>query len=181
MPLVEQARFHRGFVESITVEARAFLARGAELYALTPIRSVTLIDAKPVFRELMESDLLGQLAELGLQTAGLGDDDVRVLAECPRLANLRLLDLSFNALTRAGLELLAGSKHLTRLVNVNLAGSPCGDPIEDYGIDGMMGWLVPSPGSLPPLGRELEAKYGPLAWLHAPSRLLTYPPTLEDV
>jgi hypothetical protein len=36
-------------------------------------------------------------------------------------------------------------------------------------------------GSLPPLGAALEAKYGTLPWLHAPSLLLTYPPTVEDV
>jgi hypothetical protein len=31
------------------------------------------------------------------------------------------------------------------------------------------------------MGRALESKYGPLPWLHAPSLLLAYPPTVEDV
>lgn len=31
-PLVEQARFHRGFVESVTIDAHSFVTHGARLY-----------------------------------------------------------------------------------------------------------------------------------------------------
>jgi hypothetical protein len=180
-PLVEQARFHRGFVESVTIDAHSFLTRGARLYELAPIRCVTLKNAKDLIPDLTASPLLRPLAALGLQANPIGDDGARALASCAHLGNLRLLDISFGDVTDAGLEAIAGSKHLARLVFVNLAGNRCRNPVEDYGLDPMSGSIVPSPGSLPQLGKELEARFGPLAWLHAPSLLLTYPPTVEDV
>jgi hypothetical protein len=179
-PLVEEARFYRGFVESVTVDARAFLARGAALLRLAPIRSVTLKDVSPVLAELLESPLLGALAHLGLQKNELGDDGVSALASCERLTELRLLDVSFNGMTNAGVDAIAASKHLARLVFVNLWGNPCDDPVETYGIDPTTGSRMTF-GGVPPMGRAIESKYGTLPWLHAPSVLLAYPPTVEDV
>ncbi len=180
-PLVKEARYHRGFVESVTMDAQAFLTNGPRLYALAPIRSVHLVNAGAVVAEVVGSPLVRQLAHLGLQKNGLGDAAAQTLARSTQLANLQLLDLSFNAITEPGLEALAASQQLRRLVFVNLVGNPCGDPAETYGVDGMTGQMVPGTAALPPLGQALEAKHGELPWLHAPSRLMAYPPTIEDV
>ncbi|MBL0213632.1 MAG: hypothetical protein IPQ07_07105 [Myxococcales bacterium] len=180
-PLVKEARFHRGFVESVTIDAQAFLANGQRLYALAPIRSVQLVNAGAVVAEVAVSPLVRQLAHLGLQKNGLGDAAAQALARSTQLGNLRLLDLSFNAITESGLEALAASQQLRGLVFVNLVGNPCGDPSETYGVDGTTGHMVPGTASLPPSGKALEAKHGELPWLHAPSRLMAYPPTIEDV
>ena len=53
-------------------------------------------------------------------------------------------------------------------------------PVEEYGIDAMSGEINNNSISLPEFGRELEAKYGQQAWLHAPSRLMVFPPNEGD-
>jgi hypothetical protein len=181
LPLVQEARFHRGFIESVTMDARTFLARGLELYRLAPIRSVTLTGAKPVMPEVAGSQLLRRLVHLGLQSNDLGDAGATSIARSTQLTNLRLLDLSFDGITAAGLDTIAASLTLAKLAFINLAGNPCGQPYESFAVDEMTGEMVPGSWELPEAGQAIEAKHGPRAWLHAPSRMRAYPPTIEDV
>ncbi len=179
--LAKTPMFHRGFIEAVTIDARTFLARGLDLYRVAPIRSVTLTGAASVMPELAGSQLLRRLLHLGLQVNDIGDAGAVALAKSQQPINLRLLDLSFNGITRVGLDAVAGSPILGKLAFINLAGNPCGEPSETFSVDEMSGQLAPGTEELPELGKELEAKFGPLPWLHAPSRMRAYPPTIEDV
>ena len=153
--LVKDPIFHRGFIEHVTMDARTFLARGLELYRLAPIRAVTLTGAKVVMPEVAGSQLLRRLLELGLQVNEVGDAGAVALARSPQPINLRLLDLSFNGITRAGLDAIAGSPILSRLDFLNLAGNPCGEPSETFGIDETTGQLAPGTEEMTDLGKEL--------------------------
>lgn len=153
----------RGLVEHVTLPAHELSAKAEALYALAPIRHLTVTDLKPVIRTFFESPHLERLVSLGLAGNGLDDDDVAVLASSPRLARLRWLDLSNNAITRAGLEALAASAHLPALRTLVIRKNPCGDPTPSPPIqDGWADWPDPS---IPELGRELVGRFGPRPWL----------------
>lgn len=179
--LAIEPRFHRGFIEGVTMDARQFLARGAELYKIAPIRHLTLNGARPVIGELAASPLLRRLASLGVNSNDLGDVGAAAIAGSTQLERLRLLDLSFNGITRTGLDALAASPNLARIDYINLAGNPCGEPGETYGVDPMTLTIVGGSIGSSPLGAELEARHGERPWLHAPSRLLSFPPGEADV
>jgi hypothetical protein len=173
--------FARGFVESVSVAARDFLANGAALYARAPIRGITLFDTAGHIAAVAECPLLKRLAALKIydknQRGRMGDEDLAILASSPYLQSLRLLDISFNEINNRGVEELC--RHLPHLTYVNLAGTPADDVVEEVGTDPVTADNVPT-GALPPAGAALEARYGRVAWLHAPSELKVYPPTIED-
>jgi uncharacterized protein (TIGR02996 family) len=60
------------------------------------------------------------LTTLRLAGCQIGDAGLRDLAKSPRLANLRLLDLSNNWLTDAGAEAILESPHLAKLTRLDL-------------------------------------------------------------
>jgi uncharacterized protein (TIGR02996 family) len=161
--LAQHWRFRRGFVEQVTMEVGVFLQRANELYAQAPIRHLNLKGAKDVAAALFASPLLSRIRSLGLRDNHLGDGQVAQLANSPHLGELRWLDLSFNEIGMAGLESLAASNHLPRLLYLEFAENRVEDP-------------VPSPGgvdwdgsvqdmNVPPLGLELQKRYGPRPWL----------------
>jgi hypothetical protein len=64
---------------------------------------------------------LGKLRDLRLaQTTRMGDDSLRVLAESPLLERVRSLDVRDNAITDAGLEVLASTEACRNLVALDL-------------------------------------------------------------
>src|SRR5690606_27153321 len=82
---------------------RDFLARGAELYQVAPIRHLSLWNAQPVMAELMASPLLRRLASLAFRArAGskLGDEGAEVLARPTQLPKRRRLELGCTGSTR---------------------------------------------------------------------------------
>lgn len=159
-------QFERGFPEEITISAVDFLAHGAELLMLAPVTRVKIRDAAGKLGELIAAPVMARVAGLDLAEQGVTDDDVIALAASPAANRLRFLDLSRNRITARGIEALASSSQLRNLERVNLDANPGGDPsdaFEDH--DETNRHRIPSEA-----GKTLEAKYGPLRWLHPPDR-----------
>lgn len=156
--------FHRGFVEEITIDTRAFLDQAADLYAIAPIRHVNLRNAAGLTAELAASPHLARLVSLSLWRNGIGDEGLRELIASPHLHRVAWLDLSFNDIGETGLEALAACSHLSGLRYLGFAGNRAPDPAAQVSrdIDGSVLDVVETE-----LGRRLESTYGPLPWIHA--------------
>ena len=154
-------KFAGGFPDEITVDADVLLGRGPELLAAAPLTRLHVRAAKGCVREVVTSPLLATIEALDLDDQAVTDDDVIALAASPHAARLRQLDLRFNPLTERGIEAIAASPHLRGLEVVSLDGNPADpvDRIEQY--DETNTHSVPTER-----GKALEAKYGPLRWLH---------------
>jgi len=167
-PWVHGYELHRGFVELVTLPARAFLDHAPELFARAPIQHLTLTSLSGAAAELFASPHLARIRSLDLGQCGLGDADAERLAGSPHLGALRWLSLALNRVDRDGVEALAASPHLPELRWAGFFGNPA-DPGEQYAHD--QGFIVES--WLPPLGEELEARHGRLRWLHHEARRTT--------
>lgn len=182
---VESCRFIRGFVEEVVVDARRYLDHADEIFRHAPIRHLVLSEVGDLVTEIARDPHLEQLASLSLDNTyrkhPIGDAGLAAIAASPHLRNLRLLDVSDQGIGTAGLEALGASKTLPSLVYVNLTGNRFEDPREGYGTDWASSRIIHIDSTLPPLGRELEAKYGDLPWLHGPSRLRNYPPDKAEL
>jgi uncharacterized protein (TIGR02996 family) len=178
-----EPRFSRGFVEGVTLDAPTFLARAPELFSIAPIRAVTFVDAASHVAAIAASPYLARLVAIQFynksHASPLGDEGLRKLVASPHLGKLAMLQLAFNDLGRAGMEALAAAR-LRNLRYASLGNNREDSPVEEYGIDGINGEINNNSISLPDFGRELEAKYGEQAWLHAPSLLRVYPPDESD-
>jgi hypothetical protein len=152
-------KFLSGFPDTITVDASAFLTRGAEILAAAPITRVLVRDADGRVGEIVRSPLLANLRRLDLDDQGVTDDDVIALASSPHATNLEQLDLRFSVLTARGIEAIAASKQLPRLTRVHLDGNP-EDPVDRIEYVDATPHVVATDA-----GQALEAKYGPLRWL----------------
>ncbi len=126
-PPVYHAEFRRGFVEHVILPADAFLRRGPALRRRTPLRGVTLLGARRVFRELLDGPLLSGLTALHLTGAHLGDDGVRLLALSPALEGLTALRLGMNDVADGGASALARSPVLHALTTLVLSDNLIGD------------------------------------------------------
>ncbi|MBV8760675.1 MAG: hypothetical protein JO257_25505 [Deltaproteobacteria bacterium] len=120
--------------------------------------------AKGRIAEIVRSSALAKLEALDLDDQGVTDDDLIALAASPHVRHLRQLDLRYNPISARGIEALAASPHLKALEMVNLDGNPA-DPVDrlEY-YDETNTHRVPTAA-----GKALEAKYGPLRWLHPAS------------
>jgi uncharacterized protein (TIGR02996 family) len=168
---VTEYAYDRGFICRVTLPARQFLATGPLLLDEAPIVMVKLTGVAEVAEELFVSPTLRRLPALSLGDNGLTDEDARRIAGIP-FERLWWLDLGFNRIGMPGVEALAASESLRRLVWLGLDYNPA-DPRETAGVEGMMIQHV----VLPPEGQALEAKYGPISWLHFPSEsMVNYPP-----
>jgi uncharacterized protein (TIGR02996 family) len=185
LAIASHPRFFRGFVEAVVLDVPTFLNRATELYSIAPIRSVVFVDAGPHIDALAASPHLARLVSMEFynrsQSAPLGDAGLRALVQSPHLGKLTLLQLAWNEITRDAVEALAASKMAPSLRDVALGNNPVGKVVEQYAEDPFSFEIVRNSISLPPLGRELEAKYGPLPWLHGPSLFRMFPPTLHDI
>jgi hypothetical protein len=154
-------KFAGGFADEITIDAGTFLAHGKELLATAPLTRLHVRDAKGKVGELVGSPLLATIEALDLDDQGVTDDDIAALAASPHAVRLRQLDLRYNPLTARGIEAIAASPHLERLEVATFDGNPADptDRVEYY--DETRTHLVPTEA-----GKALEAKYGPLRWLH---------------
>jgi uncharacterized protein (TIGR02996 family) len=181
--LARLVTFVRGFVESVVVEGERYLDIADALYQRAPVRHLVLSEVGDRVIDIARDPHLAQLASLTLaNTSGkrpIGDAGLAAIAASPHLRDLRTLEVARQKISRGGLEALCMSKSLPSLVYVNLVGNQFEDPREGYGTDWATGRIVPEGTYLSSFGRELEARYGDLPWLHAPSRLRHFPP-LED-
>jgi len=159
--LVNGFGFYRGFVESVKIDAAAFLDLAPRLYRLAPVLQLDLSGVAPVAGRLFGSPHLRQIRTLSLLRNELGDAEVELLAASPHLGELRWLDLGLNRIGAAGLEALAASPNLPRLewlgFRVNAVDDPTPQHADEYDADSAV-------------ARELQARYGPRAWLSAHSR-----------
>lgn len=170
--LVDDYGWDRGFVAGVTLPASAFLDYAPRLFARAPIVFVRLTQVREVAEALFFSPLLGRVPALSLASTGIGDDEVRMLAESPHLEGLWWLDLGANPIGPEGVRTLAASPRLRRLPFIGLDGNPA-NPRETIGVEGYLIQDV----SLPPEGEALEAEFGHLPWLHHPTlSTLDYPP-----
>jgi uncharacterized protein (TIGR02996 family) len=118
--LVVGVDFRRGVPDAATVEAEAFLERGAELFERLRVRRLRLLDAGRFMPKLAASPLLARVRELDLCSADLGNAGVGLLAKSPHLKGLAALDLGFNTIDDAGVEALARSPLLPGLTHLSL-------------------------------------------------------------
>jgi uncharacterized protein (TIGR02996 family) len=169
--MVTGYQFFRGFVEAVTMDAAAFLARAAELYDRAPVLQLYLSDAAPVARQLFASPHLRRIRGLSLLRCEFGDPEAELIASSPYLSELEWLDLGLNHVGAAGVTALAASAALPRLGWVGLLGNAIDDPTpqhaDEYDADSAF-------------ATELQARYGRREWLSAHSRAV-WPPDRDLV
>lgn len=163
--------FFRGFVELITVDGHRWAADAAALCRAAPILHLTLAGGPAGIRALAGSPSLARIVSLDCSRQHLDDAALLALVESPHLGHLAWLDASHNQLGRPALDALAA--RLPHLDYINWSGNPSGDPVDEVGSEG--GEIVDTTPSV--LGQELEARWGPLRWLHTAARWPhAYPP-----
>jgi uncharacterized protein (TIGR02996 family) len=179
--LVRHPTFIRGFVDDVIMDARAYLEHADELYRLAPVRHLSLTSVGDLAQVLAQDPHLSQITWLRLNDKpAIGDAGLAAIAGSPYVRELRVLEAGLQRITMAGLEALCASKQLPSLVYANLTGNKFEDPIAGYGTDWITGRIVLDSVYLSPFGKELEEKFGELAWLHAPLRLRHFPPEPEE-
>jgi uncharacterized protein (TIGR02996 family) len=167
------SRFRRGFIEALSLDCSTFLARAAELFQLTPLQRLRLVDAGSHLADLAASPYLGDLQDLAFidyYRDPLDATMVAALAQSRYLGRLRHLGLYNNNVGDRGLEALATAPWLGQLVSVNLAN--CG-----IGPEGIAALLQPYDGHHGTLAlRSLELSDNAIgdqgAFLLSRSRLL---------
>ena len=130
-PLVIRSKFRRGFVEDVEMNARQFIDHAEAMYAVAPIRAVTLWDAEHHMADLAASSSLARLRHLGFapedhrfvpESNSFSTPAVHMLVSSPHLAHLR--SLRFHGNDRTGdlsLAALMASPHLRHLKRLSLA------------------------------------------------------------
>jgi uncharacterized protein (TIGR02996 family) len=132
--LVRDWKFHRGFIDEITIRADRFLTYTSRLFRCTPIQCLRLLPAGGRFgteapfymADLACNEYLRRLLSLDLRKNQLDSRDVRALVVSEHLTSLTALDLSHNHIGDAGIRALAGSPLLGRLRYLNLWGNDLG-------------------------------------------------------
>jgi uncharacterized protein (TIGR02996 family) len=160
-PFVQSCAFQRGFVGQVQVSARSFMDNSTAIFAAAPVRHLDLTGVRDVREDLFASQGLARLLSLSMDGCGLYDFHLRLLSATPLVARMRWLSVADNHLELGGAEAIAASPHFKQLRYAEFRGNPV-DPCEQLGWDAgvvVSAWL-------PPEGESLEARYGPLAWLH---------------
>jgi uncharacterized protein (TIGR02996 family) len=110
--------YRRGFVAVVRTNAESFTYGAYQLFQVTPLERADL-ELPGNAETILDCPLLEKLVELGLE--GLKPPDFALLADSPRLGNLRCLRLRTGYEARLGdLLPLAGSPHLTQLTELEL-------------------------------------------------------------
>jgi uncharacterized protein (TIGR02996 family) len=160
-PFVDTFAFYRGFVELVRLSAARFLAHGAELFEAAPVRHVDLHGLRDVDEHLFESPSFSRLRSLGLDSSGLHDIHLQLLAHSPEVRGLRWLSATKNHFQSNGYAAIAASPHTRSLAYADFIGNPV-DPVEQLGIDSGVVVAV----EMPAAGQALEQRFGRLEWLH---------------
>jgi uncharacterized protein (TIGR02996 family) len=119
--LVSGYRFHRGFVETIFIDALSFLQSAEAIFRAAPIRHVHLLDISGHISAVARSPHLERLAGLTIFASHAGDQVARAVAASQRVCNLRELNLGRNRIGDEGVAALVQSKTLTNLANLDLS------------------------------------------------------------
>jgi hypothetical protein len=164
-----EVNFIQGWPIQITVAARSFLHHAEEIVATIPLRhlNLTAVQETP---EVFSVAQWGQIASLDGSHQPWSSEAIVALADSPHLSSLRWLDLSSTGIDDTEVERMAASPRLKKLAHMDLRNNPCRDPVDaaaGCGVDGFSGLIVPESIWLPDFGRDLEARYGTIDWLHA--------------
>ena len=124
--------FRRGLVETVRMEARAFVRDADRLLRSAPIHDVWLYRPAGLIQSLAALPILARLTALDLGEASIyhhsmdciRDVDVATLADCPYLSHLTTLGLSYHDIGVRGVKALAHSPNLPRLTALSLGGNP---------------------------------------------------------
>jgi uncharacterized protein (TIGR02996 family) len=144
----------RGFPDVVRLDAKAFLARGEELFATVPVRHVELLDVAAHLSRLAQCRLLEQLASVTITGSPGGDAIAKAFGSSPHVGRLKglhlprngltdaaasaiaagpfgkltTLDLSENEISPAGAHTLAAAANLAGLTTLRLRANPLGFP-----------------------------------------------------
>jgi uncharacterized protein (TIGR02996 family) len=174
---IKEWDFVRGFVGHVSLDPPSFLEHAAELFARFPIRHVSLDGAAAVIDELAACPYLERLVGLSIRWSQLEDRHVATLAASPHIRNLRYLDLFANRIGISGYEALCASPNLPDLLDVTLGNNAAPAPTTKWSHSVDFGHEFYWIDGFPPIGLELERKYGRKRWLRAPALFATYPVT----
>ncbi len=166
-PWIRSHQRDRGLVALVEMDGQSFLDHGADVFARAPIQHLDLVQAKPVFAQLMKHPVLAKVQTLGIIQGDLGDEEAKLLAASPNVRNLVFLSLSGNRIGQFGLEAIAASKNLPLLRAFDFGFNAVEDPVGTYVSDGVSGLQFFQPGG--PLASVIVDKYGPKPWLEFPA------------
>jgi uncharacterized protein (TIGR02996 family) len=124
--------FRRGLVETVRMEARAFVRDADRLLLSAPIHDVWLYRPAGWIRSLAGLPVLARLTALDLGEASIyhhgmdciRDADLVALAAYPYLSNLTTLGLSYHDIGIRGVKALVNSPNFPRLTALNLGSNP---------------------------------------------------------
>jgi uncharacterized protein (TIGR02996 family) len=122
-PLVEAWVFHRGVIDSVSVDAGKFLRSGEAIFANAPVRKVRLLNVADHLGKLVQSPLLRLVRELDLSLNELGDRGPMLLGKSPHLGRLDTLNLGYTELGNPGLQAIANTPVFGSLRSLQLAGN----------------------------------------------------------
>ncbi len=124
--LVTGAVFRRGFVDEGKVAARQFVRHADEIFAVSPVRHVHLLDVGESLPAVAQCPFLSRLSALTVYAQHAGEPLARALARSQYVANLKVLHLGRNRLADDAAELLATSPHLAALEELDLSENEIG-------------------------------------------------------
>jgi uncharacterized protein (TIGR02996 family) len=130
-PFSPRYEFRRGFIEFLQLEGDAFVRRGADYFARTPLREIWLPEQEE-YDALASCPHLARLSTLNLTCARLSAEfSPDVLISSPYLCGLTDFylrnDPDMGCLDRSGLVVLATTPHLNRLRTLDLSSNWIGD------------------------------------------------------
>ncbi|HEV8580847.1 MAG TPA: TIGR02996 domain-containing protein [Thermoanaerobaculia bacterium] len=125
-------QFHRGLVDTVYMEGRAFVNDADRLFRSAPVQNVWLYRPAGLMKSLVALPAVARLKALDLGGMAIyhynmdciTDKDLGALASCPYLSRLTTLGLSCHDIGRRGVEALTYSPHLPRLTALNLGSNP---------------------------------------------------------
>jgi hypothetical protein len=120
----------------------------------------------PVAKQLFATPRLTQLLSLSMSECNLKDEHMKLFSDSPYFSNLIWLSVRFNNIGMVGAEHLVASKLLPKLRYVDFYLNeidPTDELLDDGGI--VLGRKFSE------AGRELESRYGEVAWFHPEATL----------
>jgi uncharacterized protein (TIGR02996 family) len=122
-PFIDDVVFHRGVIDSVSVDAGKFLRSGEAIFASAPVRKVRFHFIGDHLVKLVQSPLLKLVRELDLSLNDLGNRGPTLLSKSPHLSKLDTLNLGYTELGDRGLQAIANSPVFGSLRSLQLAGN----------------------------------------------------------
>ena len=119
-------RFHRGFIDDVTLDAEVLLANAETLFKTAPIRSLRVHEAGGLGADLAACPQLARISHLHIgsddgDSEPLGDIGVAALARSPHLDRLQGFGFGMEQIEDSGLSALAGAPWLRGLRRLDLS------------------------------------------------------------